>query len=41
MRAHRWDAALDSLEIATEHKNVLPDVYYWEGNVFGTGRKQK
>jgi hypothetical protein len=31
MRAHRWDATLDSLEIATEYKDVLPDVYYWRG----------
>ena len=31
MRAHRWDAALNSLEIATEYKNVLPDIFYWRG----------
>ena len=31
MRAHRWDAALDSLDIATEYKNALPDIFYWRG----------
>ena len=34
MRAHRWDAALDSLEIATEYKKILPDVFYWRGICF-------